>query len=491
MLAGLLGYTAPMPTTLLLLVLSACTDPASGVDDTAAPSTSADPFAEVTVDAGGLTNVSADLQQVLENGALDGACDAWLADPDDRQRKLLCGKQMFFDEGMGTIGVPTALFDAMAEHFPNQSGEAFSQVGMIPDPRDPGRPIGVAPGAPIGDGSIETLAFTCASCHFGQLPDGRYAVGAPNHQWDYATHMLALFVVPSAAAPGFDEAQHDAAALERVAPWLDQLDGNIGLQITLGIDLLPLLSIQSDQPQITKQIEGEYASWPPGTQDFAIAPLPVEDTVHTVSKMSPLWGIPTQQEEQAAGMPHAMLAWTGSAVSLEQFLEGFVVIGDGGGEWTPERLSPLAEYIRTLAPPDPPLQDAAAVDAGRQVFQDAACLECHDGPRGSGTRIYDFDEIGTDSAMARWGDPEGDGTGCCGFDAAQLTGGIKSPRLVGLWGQRRFLHNGSLDSLEAVLCLDTTRPSGIAEPNSDAGHTFGCDLPEADRRDLVAYLNSH
>ena len=46
--------------------------------------------------------------KLIEHGALDGACEAWLADPADHDKKLLCGKQMFFDEGMGTIGVPTA-----------------------------------------------------------------------------------------------------------------------------------------------------------------------------------------------------------------------------------------------------------------------------------------------------------------------------------------------------------------------------------------------
>ena len=133
-----------------------------------------------------------------------------------------------------------------------------------------------------------------------------------------------------------------------------------------------------------------------------------------------------------------------------------------------------------------------AVDHGEALFSSAGCLTCHSGPRGSGTRIYDFDEIGTDAALARWGDPEGDGTGCCGFEAADLTGGVKSPRLVGLWGMQRFLHNGSVDSLESLLCLDTDRPhADLAEPNADTGHTFGCDLTEPERHDIVAFLRSH
>ena len=59
----------------------------------------------------GLTNTSANLEALLEGGALPGACAAWEADPTDRRKKLLCGKSMFFYEGFGTIGVPTALYD--------------------------------------------------------------------------------------------------------------------------------------------------------------------------------------------------------------------------------------------------------------------------------------------------------------------------------------------------------------------------------------------
>ena len=51
---------------------------------------------------------------------------------------------------------------------------------MIPDPySEEGRPIGYGPGKI--NGSVDTLAYSCASCHFGQLPDGRYSVGMGNN----------------------------------------------------------------------------------------------------------------------------------------------------------------------------------------------------------------------------------------------------------------------------------------------------------------------
>lgn len=53
-----------------------------------------------------------------------------------------------------------------------------------------------------------------------------------------------------------------------------------------------------------------------------------------------------------------------------------------------------------------------------------------------------------------------------------------------------FLHNGSVTSLEALLCLEGPRPTVEAEPLSDRGHDFGCDASVEDREALVDYLRS-
>lgn len=452
-----------------------------------------DPFAPQLDASEGLTNVTDDLEALLEHGALAGACDAWHADRGDRRKELLCGKSMFFYEGFGTLGIPSLILDELPVLFEDQVGPAWSRLGLVPHPTDPnGRPIGVGYGAPLG--GQETLALTCASCHFGPLGDGRYAVGAPNHGYDYGRHMLAVMIVPQAASPLFQESDHDPAAIAAVRPMLDALDADPGLAIQLGLDLLPLIGAMGATSQPSKDQEGQYASWRAGTMDFLIAPIPADDDVHTVSKILSLWGMPDDDEIAAAGMPDAMLAWTGGAESLRVFLTGFVQIG-GGDEayWTADELEPLVQYILSLRPPDPLVApDPDLVARGEDVFRAAACDECHGAPRGSGDRVYTFDEIGTDRAMEAWGDPDGDGAPCCGLGDANtvLTHGIKSPRLAGSAYFGRFLHNGSLDSLEQLLCLDP-RPRDEGEPWSDAGHEFGCELPTDDRVALAAYLRAH
>src|SRR3569832_2316408 len=403
---------------LLIACSSTSHQPASETD--ASPQgqgSSADPFAPQADESEVLTNSSADLDALLEHGALTGACDRYRAGATDRKTMLLCGKWMYFYETFGTVGMPSALVKFMAKNFPAELGLGFANLGMVPDPASAdAMPLGFAPTTPFA-GNVEAVAFTCAGCHFGRLPDGRYAVGAPNHAIDYGRYILTLM----------------------------------------------------------------------------IAPLPIDDQVHIVSKIIGLWAIPRPAEATAAGMTTALLAWTGDAHSLDEFVEGFATLG-GSAPPTADAMRPLLEYIYSLrAPTNPMPPDPALVASGAALYRDKGCATCHDGPRGSGTRAYTFAEIGTDPALAGWADPTQSGSACCGLDIepGQLTHGVKSPRLVGTWALGRFLHDGALTSLDQLFCL-TPRPPTGTEPMRSDGHAFTCDgLSDDDKHALEAYLLAH
>jgi hypothetical protein len=460
-------------------------------DDTGGeePEARVDPFAPRADTSEGLVNTDADLMRVLENGSLRGACDRYAADRTSRRKELLCGKEMFFYETFGTAGVPRGLVDILLRSFQEEVfGEAFEAYGLVPDPTS-------AEGYPLGlslSSDEQSVVFTCASCHFAQMPDGRYAVGAPNHDYAYGEHNLALGVFPLAATGGLMQPV-DPVAEAKLQPLLAAYWADFGAQLQLVGWMATMLG--QEIPQFSTENQRHYAEWAPGTMDFFIEPLPIDDGVHTVSKIQALWGIPTPAEEAAAGMDHAMLGCTGNTRSLNNFARAFAALGGGdAAAWGPDDVAPLVAYLESLDAPEPPSVNPAAVARGEDVFWEAGCIDCHAGPRGGGLTLYSFAEIGTDDAMMRWMDPEADGTTLPGVDLGEdaVTNALKSPRLVGLWAMGRFLHNGAITSLDTLLCVDGARPASTGDAMGNQGHTYGCDtLTWDEKEDLIAYLESH
>jgi hypothetical protein len=453
-----------------------------------------DPLAPLGGPPSKLIDVSSDVAALLEHGTLAGACQRM--DPNDRDSRLLCGKSMFFYEGFSTAGAPADLIQFLLDNFSAELGPGFEKLGLIADPNSTQHlPLGLTPTVKLG-GVANALAFTCASCHVAKLPDGRYAVGAPNGNYQYGRHNLSMVMFPLVALNGSTDG-HDATAVAQIQPLLDHYAADPTLKNKLYRALLPVILAGTKVPSFPAAAEGLYAQWKPGTMDFFIEPLPINDGVHIVSKISPLWELPEGDEVRASGMMSAMLGWTGNTPSLTDFCTSFVTFGGGkGADWPAEKLGPLIEYVYSLRRPENPTPpDSAQVALGRKLFASRGCLGCHDGPRGSGKHVYSFDEMGTDRAMERWLDPNLDGKVCCGAPVdmnAGLTHAIKSPRLVGSWTFARFLHNGSVDSLESLFCLSGDRPTRSDEPLGDAGHRQSCDaLSDDEKRSLIAYLRAN
>lgn len=452
-----------------------------------------DPFAEAPDQTENLTNISAYLEDVLENGALDNACEVWQRDPDNRRKMLLCGKAMFFYEGFDGIGVPEVVFDFFPEKMPEIVGVAWSEYGLIPDPfSEKNRPLGFPKGADFG--GQPTVTYGCASCHFGQMPDGRYAVGYPNLQYEYGTHALALFIPPQKANPMFSEDGYEPVALAKVRPLLDRLDGDMWMRTQLSTSMLPLFGSMDDAPQLNNEQQKQFASWPAGVLDAVMVPAPVDDGVHAPARILDLWEIPSAEEVQAFEMESPLLGWNGDAPDLHSFLKVFVKVSGGPvDQWPATRFDPLIAYLMSLKAPDNPGHVGGGYEAGREIFSSAGCIDCHDGPRGQSRVIYDYEDIGTDEAYKYFGDPELTGEPCCGLGDPELDApmrhGLKAPRLTGLWAKEKLLHNGSVKGLEELLCVGGDRPAITAHGLTNIGHEFGCDdLTDQEKRQLIDFL---
>lgn len=113
----------------------------------------------------------------------------------------------------------------------------------------------------------------------------------------------------------------------------------------------------------------------------------------------------------------------------------------------------LARYIYSLEPPPNPHLTDARIPAGRAVFEREGCVNCHTPPLYTNNRLtlaegfmsppehFTFLDImrvsvGTDPGLA--------------LKTRKGTGYYKVPSLKGVWYRGRYLHDGSLTSLEEM-----------------------------------------
>lgn len=454
-----------------------------------------------------LTNTSTDLKQVLEYGQTFGACDRYFDNINDaavatEYLKLMCGKDMFFYEGFELLGVPEPMVDIVLNNAPNTMGPGFSNFGMIKDPySSKGYSLGLVQGKRLS--GVNSLAFGCASCHFAQT-DGLYSVGQANQDYDYGKHIMSLtFIAMSALDSDLIDVPVAAEVTSYVQPAVNEVKSNLSTAALL-FDMAPMLPLLSGGlsglPVPGVETQKLYLNWKAGTQDFVIAPVGLEDNVETVSKMVPIFGL-----ADLHGIADAKLGMTGSTPNLDVFIQDFIVLSLGADNYDLQRRTPLYDYILTLTPPANPNPAASAdINAGEILFNTKGCAACHDGPRKSSTQLYTYAEIGTDEMMMQWADKDADGNSEVPElfqNGSILTHKIKAPKLLGMWTQKRFLHNGSVDSLEQLFCLppNPMRPTINKLGFSDKGHMMTCTgdasnptgtMSDDDKRKLIAYLMS-
>jgi tetratricopeptide (TPR) repeat protein len=148
-------------------------------------------------------------------------------------------------------------------------------------------------------------------------------------------------------------------------------------------------------------------------------------------------------------------------------------------------LRALGEYLRDVPLPPAPVSHAPAdeVERGRAVFE-RACASCHHGDALTTGHLVPQSLLETDGMRVR-------------AVLANSTDSYKIPSLARVSLTAPYLHDGSVASLEQLLDparLDPKAKSRLAplgfERGSLGGHRFGLDLPDAERKALVAYLKT-
>ena len=166
-----------------------------------------------------------------------------------------------------------------------------------------------------------------------------------------------------------------------------------------------------------------------------------------------------------------------------------------------EALYALALYIYSLKPPANPKPFDAKAQAGQKIFAREGCVNCHTPPlytnnkltlaegfkppadRSSPLDILPI-SVGTDPGLA--------------LKTRNGTGYYKVPSLKCVWYRGRYLHDGSVASLEEMFnpdrVKDTHVPGGYIPAGKKTwairGHEFGLKLDAVERSELIAFLKT-
>ena len=197
-------------------------------------------------------------------------------------------------------------------------------------------------------------------------------------------------------------------------------------------------------------------------------------------------------------------------------------------DWFVQRMAELDDYLSAAPPPSYPFPvDAELARRGAPIYEQN-CAACHEPDAPRTNTLIAMAEIGTDrERLDSWNQAAADEANRrvkeMGIDRPNMVKqeGYQSPPLDGLWMRAPYLHNGSVPNLRELLeppqlrsvrfhrGYDVYDPQNVGfvvsgpevervgflmdttvRGNGNGGHTWGCDLPSADKRSLLEYLKT-
>jgi hypothetical protein len=169
--------------------------------------------------------------------------------------------------------------------------------------------------------------------------------------------------------------------------------------------------------------------------------------------------------------------------------------------YSDEQLYALAKFVYALEPPPNPNRFDDEAARGRQVFRRAGCAACHPPPLYTNNALTPATGFTVPAGQARTDRIRSTPVGTdptLAMTTRRGTGYYKVPSLKGLWYRGPLEHNGSIATLEDW--FDRRRleagytPTGFKGAGVTAravpGHRFGLDLPDEDKRALIAFLRT-
>ena len=368
------------------------------------------------------------------------------------------------------------------------------------------------------------VGTNCALCHTARWRERaggapRIVPAGPAHQTGVQEYRR--FLVASAS----DERFTASAILGEIAKnyRLSLLDRALYRFVIIPSTRRRLLSLGRD-----RQWTHAVRVWGRGRADvineakFSILQRPDANSIGIADNV-PLWNLGTRDGKA--------LFWDGSNVSLKESVAASA-LGTGTTLNRIDRVEPslarIQNYISAVRPPAYPFAvDQAAAEAGRKVF-DGVCAQCH-APAGARTgTVIPIAEIATDRhRLDAWKAEDaaafnelGNGRNAK-FASFRKSDGYVAVPLDGTWLRAPYLHNGSVPSLTDLLepaerrprqfwrgydVYDSTRVGFVSTGSeaqrvgtlhdvttpgdSNAGHSYGTDLPADSKRVLLEFLKT-
>ena len=466
------------------------------------------------------------LEEVLERDRTQPSCDAYwnLLDDEDMQLKnsgpnqldeleVLCGKWLFIGwETTGKLPLPEILFDAVKRSWPDRVGKNFEKLGFLPNPTDPaGRPLGIARSTTKYTG-MPSVNVTCAACHVGQLPDGRYAIGAPNTKLDLSTFNLMSYY-PLYMAMSNDSRSELPKAVQEFFRELEKTERKRVLGGKYLIDwsnlvfkyskMLRMLNIGPkglpDAQFVVMTPTRDLNSWMDGRPGVFNPGAPMltlqKENVPNLS-IPQIWDISGHEADYQSGLV-APLGQTTKYASLEKFVSSALVYAYQDLSLVrPRHVRPLVAYLRQLKAPVNLTQAEPNEWKEGEVLFTQACQECHNGAAGETTRLYSSDFTGTAPALENPRENYKATTpiaqlieGLSRQLDAELTPqpqGIRSRRLSGIWARKDLMIDGSVADLNDLFCMETPSRAVALSPHQD----LCTDFSTAQKKALMSYLSS-
>jgi mono/diheme cytochrome c family protein len=474
-------------------------------------------------------DVGDSLEQIVESDRLKPACAAYQAMLDNndaplpgsnpkvlREKEILCGKWMFLSwETSGKLPLPELLFQAIQRSWPDRVGPHFEKLGFLPNPSDPAhRPLGIARSTTRYTG-LPSVNVTCAACHVGQLPDGRFAIGAPNTRLDLSTFNLMSYYPLYLAM--LDKERKKLPP--RVYDFYKELErterrriGGNGSMIDWSnavfkySKLLHILHIGPkglpDAQFVVMPPERDLLSWingRPGVFNPGAPMLTLQREGVPNLSIPQIWNISGHEEDFNSGRV-APLGQTTKYASLEKFVSSAIIYAYQDLSLVrPRFIRPLVSFLRQLKAPRPQTTNlqmrSAAVQVGQSLFSHQ-CVQCHNGASGETTRLYPAESVGTPKALENARDGYKATTPIAelidnlsrklGAEISPQPAGIRSRRLSGIWTRKDLMIDGSIESLEELFCVGGQVRKTDNTPHQDLCRSFNDD----EKRALIIYLRT-